>query len=89
MKEDQKSIYYITGEDESLLRNSPLIEQFKTKDIEVLLLDEEVDAIVIPMKHEYDKTPIKPVNNSDIDEEIKDKEEVNKEEVNKEEKEIL
>jgi len=80
MKEDQKSIYYITGENESLLKNSPLIEQFKTKDIEVLLLDEEVDAIVIPMIHEYDKTPIKPVNNSDIDEEIKAEEETNKEE---------
>ena len=80
MKEDQKSIYYITGENESLLKNSPLIEQFKTKDIEVLLLDEEVDAIVIPMIHEYDKTPIKPVNNSDIDEEIKSKEEANEEE---------
>ena len=72
MKEDQKSIYYITGENEKLLRNSPLIEQFKAKDIEVLLLDEEVDAIVIPMVNEYDKTPIKPVNNSDIDEEIKE-----------------
>jgi molecular chaperone HtpG len=76
MKEDQKSIYYITGENEALLKNSPLIEQFKAKDIEVLLLDEEVDPIVMPMVHEYDKTPIKPVNNSDIDEEIKeDKEE--------------
>ncbi len=80
MKEDQKSIYYITGENEALLRNSPLIEQFKAKDIEVLLLDEEVDAIVIPMVHEYDKTPIKPVNNSDIDEEIKDEEKVSEEE---------
>ncbi|WP_442765674.1 molecular chaperone HtpG [Sulfurospirillum cavolei] len=72
MKEDQKSIYYITGENERILRNSPLIEQFKAKDIEVLLLDEEVDAIVFPMVGEYDKTPIKPVNNSDIDEEIKE-----------------
>ena len=80
MKEDQKSIYYITGQDEALLRNSPLIEQFKAKDIEVLLLDEEVDAIVIPMVHEYDKTPIKPVNNSDIDEEIKADEEKSEEE---------
>ncbi|MFK5882485.1 MAG: molecular chaperone HtpG [Sulfurospirillum sp.] len=79
MKEDQKSIYYITGENEALLRNSPLIEQFKAKDIEVLLLDEEVDAIVIPMVQEYDKTPIKPVNNSDIDEEIKDEKKVSEE----------
>ena len=79
MLEDQKSIYYITGENEALLKNSPLIEQFKSKGIEVLLLDEEVDAIVIPMVHEYDKTPIKPVNNSDIDEEIKDEEKVSEE----------
>ncbi|MDR0407977.1 MAG: molecular chaperone HtpG [Campylobacteraceae bacterium] len=71
MKEDQKSIYYITGENEAMLKNSPLIEQFKKQDIEVLLLDEEVDAIVIPMVFEYDKTPLKPVNHSDIDEEIK------------------
>jgi len=40
--------------------------------IQALLLDEEVDAIVFPMVGEYDKTPIKPVNNSDIDEEIKE-----------------
>ncbi len=72
MGEEQKSIYYITGENEKMLRNSPLIEQFKAKNIEVLLLDEEVDAIVFPMVGEYDKTPIKPVNHSDIDEEIKE-----------------
>jgi molecular chaperone HtpG len=71
MKEGQKSIYYITGENEVMLKNSPLIEQFKKQDIEVLLLDEEVDAIVIPAVFEYDKTPLKPVNHSDIDEEIK------------------
>ncbi len=88
MKEDQKSIYYITGEDETLLRSSPLIEKFKAKDIEVLILDEEVDAIVIPMVHEYDKTPLKAVNSSDIDEEIKDDEKID-EETQKEFTEIL
>ena len=79
MKDDQKSIYYITGEEEAILRNSPLIEQFKAKDIEVLLLDEDVDSIVMPMVTEYDKTPIKPVNNSDIDDEIKEDKEETKE----------
>ncbi len=79
MKEDQKSIYYITGEEEAILRNSPLIEQFKAKDIEVLILDEDVDSIVMPMVTEYDKTAIKPVNNSDIDEEIKEDKEETKE----------
>ncbi len=79
MKDDQKSIYYITGEEEAILRNSPLIEQFKAKDIEVLLLDEDVDSIVMPMVTEYNKTPIKPVNNSDIDDEIKEDKEETKE----------
>jgi molecular chaperone HtpG len=83
MKEDQKSIYYITGENEAMLKNSPLIEQFKKNDIEVLLLDEEVDAIVMPMVSEYDKTPIKPVNNSDVDEEIAEDKEKAKEDENK------
>lgn len=72
MKEDQKSIYYITGEDEKLLKNSPLIESFKDKDIEVLIMDDEVDALIMPMVNEYDKTPVKSVSTSDIDEEQKE-----------------
>lgn len=72
MKKDQKSIYYISGENIMMLKNSPLIEQFKAKDIEVLLLDEEVDAVVVPMINEYKKTPLKAVNSSNINEEIKE-----------------
>ncbi len=71
MKKDQKSIYYIVGENENLLKNSPLIESFKDKDIEVLILDEEVDSIIMPMVTEYDKTAVKSVNTSDIDDEEK------------------
>ncbi len=82
MKKDQKSIYYIVGEDENLLKNSPLIESFKSKDIEVLILDEEVDSIIMPSINEYDKTPVKSVNTSDIDEEEKD----NDKEINDENK---
>ena len=72
MKEGQKSIYYITGEDEKMLKNSPLIESFKAKDIEVLIMDDEVDALIMPMVTEYDKTPVKSVSTSDIDEEEKE-----------------
>ncbi len=72
MKEGQKSIYYITGEDEKMLKNSPLIESFKAKDIEVLIMDDEVDALIMPMVTEYDKTPVKSVSTSDIDEEQKE-----------------
>ena len=85
MQEGQKAIYYITGEDEKLLKNSPLIESFKAKDIEVLILDEEVDAIIMPTVTEYDKTPVKSVSTSDIDEDEKD----NKEQESKEVKPVL
>lgn len=62
MKEGQDKIFYILGEDESLLRHSPLLEQFKDKDIEVLIFDEEVDAIVMPMVTEYQEVKLENVS---------------------------
>ena len=47
MREDQKSIYYITGQNQVSLRNSPLLEMYAKKDIEVLILDDEIDEIII------------------------------------------
>ncbi len=55
-----------------MLKNSPLIESFKDRDIEVLIMDDEVDALIMPMVTEYDKTPVKSVSTSDIDEEQKE-----------------
>ena len=49
MKEGQKSIYYISGNNETMLRNSPLLESFKAEGTEVLIMDEEIDSIVMPM----------------------------------------
>jgi molecular chaperone HtpG len=46
MTDGQKSIYYITGGAESLLRTSPLLEIYKKKQIEVLILDDDFDEIV-------------------------------------------
>jgi len=46
MKEGQKGIYYITGGVESLLRTSPLLEIYKKRDTEVLILDDDLDEIV-------------------------------------------
>ncbi|WP_169940797.1 molecular chaperone HtpG [Campylobacter sp. RM15925] len=72
MRADQKSIYYISGNNESMLKNSPLLESFKKKGIEVLIMDEEIDTIVMPMVNEFDKTAIKSITHSDVDSEIKD-----------------
>jgi len=49
-----KEIYYIIGEDENILRNSPLLEAYKKNDLEVLILDDkEFDEIVTPTIGEY------------------------------------
>ncbi len=62
MKEGQKSIYYITGGAESLLRTSPLLEIYKRKDLEVLILDDDVDEIVFSGIDKYGDIDLKAVN---------------------------
>jgi molecular chaperone HtpG len=58
-----------------MLNNSPLIEGFTEKGIEVLLLDDEVDAIVVPNIGQYKETPLVAANSADVkDEEIDTKE---------------
>lgn len=69
MKEDQKEIYYIIGDDANMLKSSPLLESFNEKGIEVLLMDDEVDAIVVPNIHTYKEHPLKAVNSTDVEEE--------------------
>jgi len=68
MKADQEEIYYLAGEDEKILKNSPLVESFKEKGIDVLILDDEVDNIVMPMVTDYKETPIKPASEAKITE---------------------
>ncbi len=77
MKEGQDKIYYIMGEDENLLRHSPLLEKYKDEDIEVLLFADEVDAIVMPTVTEYDGTPLENIAN--VEEEEKEVDEKTKE----------
>ena len=64
MREDQKSIYYITGQNQISLRNSPLLEMYEKKDIEVLILDDEIDEIIITAVPKYDEKELKSVNRS-------------------------
>jgi molecular chaperone HtpG len=71
MKEDQKAIYYITGGTEDTLRNSPLIEAYKAKNIEVLIMDDEIDEIVVPSIGTYEEVELKAVNRSGAADELK------------------
>ncbi|MFT4112462.1 molecular chaperone HtpG [Silvibacterium sp.] len=72
MESEQKALYYITGGTESMLRNSPLLEIYKKKGIEVLILDDEIDEIVFSQVPQYDGTDLKSVNKSSVSEDFKD-----------------
>jgi molecular chaperone HtpG len=74
MKPDQKAIYYITGESEKNISNSPLLEAYREKGIEVLLMDDEVDEIVISAVEKYKDIDFKSVNRIDSAEDLKTKE---------------
>jgi molecular chaperone HtpG len=78
MKEGQKSLYYITGGAESLLRTSPLLEIYKKKDIEVLILDDEIDEIVFSGIDKYGDIDLKAVNKTSTSEDLKDEAEADK-----------
>ncbi len=79
---DKKEIYYIVGESEKVLRNSPLIEAYKKAEIEVLIMDDkEVDEIVTPMIGEYKEWTLKDITTIDAPDSKTDEE---KEEINKE-----
>jgi molecular chaperone HtpG len=80
MKDGQKSIYYITGGSESLLRTSPLLEIYKKKDIEVLILDDDFDEIVFAGIDKFGDVELKSVNKAATSEDLKDAAEPDKEE---------
>lgn len=70
MSSEQKSIYYILGENKDSLKNAPLLEKFAQKGFDVLLLSDEIDAVVMPMVGEYDKTPLRSINSKEALEEL-------------------
>lgn len=81
MKPDQKSIYYISGSDEKNLRSSPLLEAYKKKGFEVLIMADDIDDIVIPAYGKYKDFELKSVSRAGTDEELGvDKEEAKKKE---------
>ena len=72
MSKDQKCIYYICGNNEFSLKSSPLIEAYNKKEIEVLILDDEIDEIVISSIPKYKDWDLKAVNKLDAGEDLDD-----------------
>ncbi len=67
MTEGQKKIYYITGGTGENLKNSPKLETFKKKDIEVLILGDAVDEIWVNNARKFKEYDFVSVSSENID----------------------
>ena len=79
MKEGQKGIYYITGGSADILKTSPLLEIYRKKDIEVLILDDDFDELVFGAIDKYQDIELKAVNKSSTGDDLKEDTEAAKE----------
>ncbi len=67
MKEGQDAIYYITADTLAAAKNSPQLEVFKKKGIEVLLMTDRVDEWALNYLTEFDGTPLQSVAKGAVD----------------------
>lgn len=92
MKSGQEKIYYVTADSYTAAKNSPHLEIFKKKGIEVLLLTERIDEWLVANFHEFQGKQLQSVAKGDLelDKFVENKEEKKKEEeANKEFADIL
>ncbi|ROR50446.1 molecular chaperone HtpG [Diaphorobacter sp. C33] len=67
MKEGQEAIYYITADTLAAAKNSPQLEVFKKKGIEVLLMTDRVDEWALNYLQDFDGTPLQSVAKGAVD----------------------
>merc|ERR1711920_276264 len=84
MKEGQKDIYYITGESKKAVQNSPFVEKFKKKGLEVIYMVDPIDEYSVGNLKEYNGHKLVSItkeglNIQETEEEIKQKEETKSE----------
>lgn len=72
MKEGQQGIYYLTGESRQQIENSPHMEAFKAKGLEVLVLTDPVDEMWVGAVTEFEGKPIQSIAKGEIDLETED-----------------
>jgi molecular chaperone HtpG len=79
MAGEQKAIYYITGASEEKLKNSPLLETYRERGLEVLIMVDEIDELVAPVIGRYQDVELKSVGRSGTAEDLKTEEHKEKE----------
>ncbi|MGE4583919.1 MAG: molecular chaperone HtpG [Sphaerochaeta sp.] len=72
MTGDQKAIYYITGGKENTLKASPLLEAYRKKGFEVLIMSDDIDDIIAGSIGTYKELPLKAINKSGAVDDLKE-----------------
>ena len=67
MKPDQEAIYFLTGDNITNLRNSPHLEGFRARGVEVLLLTDSIDEFWPSVTHDYEGKPLRSVTRAGED----------------------
>ncbi len=72
MTGDQKAVYYIAGGKEATLKASPLLEAYRKKGYEVLIMSDDIDDIVVGSIGTYQELPLKAINKSGAVDDLKE-----------------
>ncbi len=67
MPEDQKNIYYMTGESRAMVENSPHMEAFRAKGREVIILTDPIDEVWVERVGAFDGTPLQSIAKGQVD----------------------
>ncbi|MBT5872936.1 MAG: molecular chaperone HtpG, partial [Candidatus Latescibacteria bacterium] len=67
MPADQEEIYFLTGENRSMLEHTPYLEVFRDKEWDVLFMTDPIDEFVIPSLTEYKGKKLKPVDKAEVE----------------------
>lgn len=65
MPDSQKEIYYLTGEDRTLLESSPFLEAYRKQGYDVLFCTDPIDEFVLPQLYRYKDKPLKAIDRND------------------------
>ncbi len=67
MGDEQEEIYYVLGDDDQSVANSPHLDPFKARDIEVLYWTDPLDAFIAPGMQEYQEKKFKNIDDASLE----------------------